>query len=533
MRMRLLTTLFAMLVTMALSAQMRLSLSDFGWKTAKTGAQRAKVLYDAQSEALERGTTVDYTGIRRIELEVTSEFKSIPLTGHDDFCGVEFVVKNDAKDVPLFSLVRKGKAIELDKSLLDGTRFSSVPELRLGEHLLVIKDENLWVDNRVGYNYGHTRKDILLIRNKTSLNKVIAPYNNEQSSPVCKVIPVTEGRLYVKNFTLSRVTGSKKKIFCLNVQGVAHLMIESITINTPENSLSGDQAIKITDCADVTLRNVTINNSYSQSNKYGYGININNTWSIRMENVCGTAPWGLLGNNNMSDTYLEKCAFNRFDIHCYGRNVYLKDCTFDGGSRGWYCGGSSIYGVIQYDRCTFINCTPFANGDSYKTAVPVDVVFNDCVFNVTKMKHSIFGTKVLNDKVNPRHGLEQKCLPNIEINRMTVNVPKGVKEVLLYDVGAEVYNEEVGYLRNVKINGLDIRCEDAKQQVDFKLISSQVQTSKALKVNITNLTAPTAKLQMLISSNRKNIVNLSKSSLRPIEAPKGVRLRAKDCNISQ
>ena len=527
------TIICSLLLFSALQAQSKLSLNDYGWKEAKTGVQRTKVLYDAQSAAVRHRTTVDYSGIQKIELEITNDFKSIPLTGHDDFCGIEFVVKNDAKDVALFSLVKKAEAILAEKRLLDGAQFSSVPELRNGEHLLVIKDNNLWVDNRVGYNYGHTRKDILLIRDGTSLNKVIAPYNNAQSSPTCKVIPVTDGNLIVGNFTFRRAAGCKFKTFCLRIQGVAHLNIKHITIYTPESDFSGDRAIKITDCADVTLKDITINGTYSQRKKYGYGININNTWKTRFENVRGRAQWGLLGNNNMSDTYLENCALNRFDIHCYGRNVFMKDCIFNGGSTGWYSGGSSIYGVIRYNHCTFVNCTPFANGNSYKTAVPVDVVFNDCVFNATNKKHSIFETKVLNNKMNPRLGLVQKCLPNIVIRNMTINVPKGVKEVFLYDVGKSPYNDEVGYLQNVKIDGFYIKCGDPAQKVDFALISSPVKTCKPINVLITNLIAPTSQLYTLISSNRKTKVILSRASFSNIEKRKGVFLKMEKCKITQ
>lgn len=365
-----LTFICLLLFASALQAQTKISLKDYGWKVAKNGVQRAKVLYDAQSAAVKQRTTVDYTGIQKIELEITKDFKSIPLTGHDDFCGIEFVVKNDAKDVALFSMVRKGKNVKIEKKLLDGTQFSSVPELRQGRYLLVIKDNNLWVDNRVGYNYGHARKDILLVEDGKGLNKVVAPYNNAESSPSCTVIQVDGEQLKVGNFIMSRAEGSKFKTFCLKVQGITNLKIENITIFTPENDSSGDRAIKISDCADVTLKDITLNGTYSKSNKYGYGISIDNAWNTHFVNVRGVALWGLLGNNNMSDTYLENCALNRFDIHCYGRNVSMKDCTFDGGRTGWYCGGSSIYGVIRYDRCTFVNCTPFANGNSYKTAVP-------------------------------------------------------------------------------------------------------------------------------------------------------------------
>lgn len=443
------------------------------------------------------------------------------------------MVKNDAKDITLFDLTRKAVPIGVDKRLLDGRCFRSIPELCQGEHLLIIKDNNLWVDNRVGHDYGHTRKDVLLIKNGRSRNRVVSSYNNPQSSPSCTIVEVPLEPCQIGNFTLTRAAGSKFKTYCIKAQGVAHLMIVNIVINTPENDLSGDRAIRVLDCADVTLKNIAINNTYSQSNKYGYGININNAWNTHLVNVKGTAKWGVLGNNNLSDTYLTNCQLNRFDIHCYGKNVNMKDCIFDGGSIGWYCGGSSIYGTVQYDHCTFVNCTPFAMGDSYKTAVGAEVVFNDCVFNVTKKKHSIVRTRVLNSNLNPRQGLSKKCLPNVEINNMTINVPKGVKKVFLYDVGDVTYSGSVGYLHNVKINGLTIICDDVYSKIEFGFIDAPIKTDRHIKVSVSNFVAPNANVVPVVSSSSRNRVKLVQSSMLSVESSQQVELKTKRCSIAK
>ena len=212
------TLLCAFCLSIPLIAQSKLSLNDYGWRDAKTGEQRAKVLYEAQTDAIKKGATVDYSGIKRIELEITKDFKSIPLTGKDDFSGIEFVVKNDAKDITLFDLTRKAVPIGVDKRLLDGRCFRSIPELCQGEHLLIIKDNNLWVDNRVGHDYGHTRKDVLLIKNGRSRNRVVSSYNNPQSSPSCTIVEVPLEPCQIGNFTLTRAAGSKFKTYCIKAQ---------------------------------------------------------------------------------------------------------------------------------------------------------------------------------------------------------------------------------------------------------------------------------------------------------------------------
>ena len=80
-------------------SQTVLKLDDFGWSHLKTGAERARVLYEIQNEAVLTNTPVDYSGISVIDLEITSDFKSIPLLGCEDFKHIVFNVTNNAKDV--------------------------------------------------------------------------------------------------------------------------------------------------------------------------------------------------------------------------------------------------------------------------------------------------------------------------------------------------------------------------------------------------------------------------------------------------
>ena len=185
--MNLLSSCAIVLMSIAQQTIPKISLEDYGWSDASTGKQRAEVIYRAQRAAVRGGGTVDYSGLKEVDLEITDDFNSIPLTGRDDFCGVVFNVTNDAKDISLFRYARPAEKINVPKSLLDGDDFTTIPELTTGECLLCIEDENLWVDNRIGRSYGFTRKDLLMIRQGRSLNRVSAPYDNEESLPKCTV----------------------------------------------------------------------------------------------------------------------------------------------------------------------------------------------------------------------------------------------------------------------------------------------------------------------------------------------------------
>ena len=529
----LLFTILLVLLSGGFLCRGQVKLKDFGWDKARNGAERAGVLYEAHKYAADHGSYVDYSGYKIIDIEITKGFKSIPLSDYNDFCGVVFNVKNTWKDLPLFTFTQKETPVAVGKKLLDGTNFRSIRELANGEYILIIKDQTPWVDKRVGHDYAHIRKDIIWIKDGRSANKVISGYNTPESAPACSFCPVSSTDKVIANFTLNRNKESTKRTDCMLVQRQAHLRIRNIIINTPSGALTHDAAFKIEDCVDVTLSDIKVNGTYSKSDSFGYAFNFNNIWNTRFVRVDGYGEWGVMGHNNLSDTYLVQCHINRFDIHCYGRNLYLTDCVIDGGEKGWFCGGSGIYGTIQCDRCHYINAYPIYYGDSYKTAVGAEIVLNDCIFDVRPQKNAIFYTRVLNSNINPRPGLSQKCLPNITINNMTVNVPKGVKKVYLMDMYRQpTYEGTVGYMKRITINGLTVNAEDPASQVSFLFSSVPLVTEKGVSVSIKNMKAENAVVSMKCSSNRTDKVKIRQSDFLVKENYReGLRVRTRGSNI--
>ena len=344
---------------------------DYGLQKAKTGVERYEVLMRCHMDALERGVSISYAGIDTVRLEIPKGAKSIPLTSNVDFAGSVLVVTdNYVKNFVLFELSQKPKNIVVSKSAIDRGDLRSVNELNHGMKLLVIEDKNLWVDNRVGYSYGAKRKDVLLLKDGMSFNQVIAPYNNAESEPVCLYCDVNDIQKVIRDLTILRDSNSEYMMFPFKIEYQNNVLMENITLVTPKNSLEADKAISINNSTNVVLRRINAVGSYSQDGKYGYVFSMNNLWNTTFDSVDADATWGVIGSNNLNQTRLNSCIINRFDIHCYGRDVQLTDCTIRKSEHSWYCGGSSIFGTIRYDNCTFYNTSPYANGDSYKTYVP-------------------------------------------------------------------------------------------------------------------------------------------------------------------
>jgi hypothetical protein len=426
---------------------------EYGFSTAKTDEERFRVLYDTHVAALVAGTNVDYSGIKRIDLEIPKDAKSIPLTKVNDFAGVEFNVKNTQKDFFLFSYTAKATLVKVSKWDIDRGNFKRYPQLKKGRRLLVISDNNPWVLNREGYNYGHVRKDILLLKNGKAVNRTVMPYNNMDSSPSCSFYALSEDGMTVANITLNRSKDSSKKTYMMSVVGVDGLTLNKVSIHTPENQGESDVAIMIKECTNVIFKDVTIDGTYSRSNFSGYGVSLNNIWNFKATNMFGRGNWGVFGTNNVNIASFEDCDINRFDIHCYGRDISFKNVTF----RDKYNQFASVFGTIMFDGCNFIHFCPVLNGTSYNSYVGYDIVMKNCTFTARKGKNIIVDCGRLDNVVNARRELLERCLPNISINKLTIFFEDDISNFYLLFIRrkeGEAFTRPFGHISNLIVSGV-------------------------------------------------------------------------------
>ena len=238
---------------------------QYGLNEAKTGVERYYVLQQTHKEAERLRTGVSYKGIKELQMEIPSNAQSIPLTHYTDFAGVTFQVENKQKDFPLFSLSSELIPVAIDGKEIDSRNFSQNQILSSGTKLLVIKDETAWVENRIGYDYGATRKDIMLIKNGKSGNGPVQSYCTASSSPKGSYCDAAvTAKKVIKNIRFNRASTSTKKTYFVKIENQYNVELSNITINTPEGSeLYADKAIGITNCINVFIADVTINGTYS------------------------------------------------------------------------------------------------------------------------------------------------------------------------------------------------------------------------------------------------------------------------------
>ena len=394
----------------------KISPYSYGLAKAKTGVENYQVLLKAHQAAIVAGVDVDYSGIKRIDIDIPDKFTPIPLTQSNDFKGCVITVKNTQKRVCLFTASRIGMNVSVPKVLIDTGDFKSVPELARGKILLMVEDGNPWVKNRRGYNYGHQRKDILLVENGKALDSVVMPYNNTYSNPKCTYLKANEKPIVVRNLSVNRSSASSFVTNVLSVDGYNDVRISDITINTPDSDLNGDVAISVQNSTNVIFTDITIIGTYSQKSKYGYGVSLDNVWNFRAKRMIGKGNWGIFGNNNVNTATLEDSEINRFDIHCYGRDVsFLNVKFFD-----LYNQFSSVYGRVLFEKCEFRNFTPVLIETSYNAYTEFNVNINDCVFYTTSQKNYLVSTGSLSGEDNPRPELKTKKLPIVNVKGLKV-----------------------------------------------------------------------------------------------------------------
>ena len=429
-----------------------LSPCSFGLYEAQTDIERFYALYNTHVAALEQGVDVDYDGVDKLDIEIPADAKPIPLTSYNIFQNLVLNVRNTSKTFYLFRMTQPTDSAFVSKENIDKGEFGSVKALRTGKHLVILRDDSLWVDRRQGYKYGHTRKDIVLVENGIGLNKTIMPYNTPETKPVVRHCPVDDYVKVISGITINRTQDSKYKTYCFDIQNQYNVELCDVVINTPESELTADNAIRITDCANVLLDHIKINGTYSRTDYYGYGILMDNVWDSKIEYLKSRSNWGIFGTNNINKATLDNCEINRYDIHCYGRDVTIRNCIFN----NLYNQFSSLYGLLSFERCIFNNHVPVLIESTYNAYTPFDLEFKNCIFNINNRCNYLVDARTLSDTRNSRPEVAQKNLPNITLSKCTVNMIEQPNRLYMFHLTNVTYKETVGYLKKIQIDELKV-----------------------------------------------------------------------------
>lgn len=405
---------------------------------SKFNIDNFEVLRHAYKNAYEEDCSISYEGIDTIRLDIPKTAKPIQLSKVTDFGNVVFIVNNYHKDFTLFEYSHSNNPIEIDIESFYKSNYSTIKEFNDKNILLIVKDKIFWVKERVGYGHPHIRQDIVLINYGKAQNKVIQPYDNIYSNPEFSYCDVTNDSIEFRNINFIRTEESTHKTFLLRIKNSNNISISNLCIKTPNSNLYGDAALTFINCANIWLTDVIIEGTYSQKDKYGYGISMNNVYDCHFKNVSGNGAWGVFGTNNVNTVYIENCNLNRFDIHCYGRDVICYNTNF----HSLYNQFSSFYGTLRYDNCSFVNFVPLLIDGSYSAYTEFNLYLTDCSIQVDTRRPflcSMSHSKFLLDSIRPElKGLEY---PNIKIKDLSINSDSDLNVYYLFHTYQNKYVE--------------------------------------------------------------------------------------------
>lgn len=472
-------------ITPQLAAQEYVSPYDFGLKEAADSIERYWALFNAHTYAVANGLEVSYEGIDTLEIELPPDFSSIPLGSRTDFGGLVLYVTNHSRHNALFAMSSPSSPVGISKESVDSGDFSQIPELASGDKLLALSDKAPWTE-RIGYNYHVFRQDLLWIHDGQGMNTPITRWNTDSTKLSATFFNVDSVEKVFRGLTLHRTPESTFRTACLYLNGQYNVLVEDVHVTTPKSKMIADGVFSVNNSAKITFRDVTVDGTYSGYGRWrnwGYAFSLNNLWGARFERVTADGNWGVFGTNSLSNTTLEECDINRFDIHCYGRDALLKRCTL----RQRQTQFSSMYGKVVFDSCRFVDCIPVRIRSSYNAYTPFDIEMRDCTFELTMRHHSLVNVMLLDTAANPRPELSAKCWPNLKVSNMTVVVPAMVNTLNLYEPTGKLseLKKPVDYISSVMVEGLKIvRTNGKPAKINVRLSSREFITRQKMAFDI-------------------------------------------------
>lgn len=466
------------------TAQKPLSPLDYGIREASSDSARFWVLWNTHNDALTTGTTVTYLGIDTLDLEIPSNAVSIPLSSHTDFGNVVFRVKSTTKGLFLFSYCPKMDPIEANSDTLclaidEGDFSAFAPRLKDSAWLIEVTDSSPWVRNREDHTYGHFRKELLRVKDLRSSDTPVLPYQDEKSAPVIKGRCIDNERpLFFGNITFLRDSASTTRVYLVDIENCVGVTLRNINVVTPKSVLNDDCIIKIYNCADVVLDSVTLIGSYSHTYHSGYGLLMDNLRDTRVSHLFARSDWGIFGTNNMCNTTMVDCDFNRFDIHCYGRDVSFCRCR----QQDSYNQFSSVVGTISFDSCQFDDFIPVLIEDSYNAYTHFRLSMRCCFWHLTKEKHTLMKAGRIAPAQAGRNELDNfVSLPDVDIDGLTLQYDKKVRQLLLFQYNGRKQKTPFQGVRNIVLHNINY---EGPKPLNIEIANKRVRLAQAVHLEI-------------------------------------------------
>lgn len=464
----------------SLSGSISSELSPYMFGFRPNQADSYSEIYLTHLAAKELGTSISYNGIKEVNIRVSAGFESIPLTGQDDFCGAVFHITNTQSTGSYILFTLTGEEDIVPNSItLDNVRNGNYSLDNNKQYTLFVKDTKLWTARRGATSAeDRYREDVICIRNNKAINYPCTTYGTDVSIE-CTLMEDKPYQRYLRNLTAIREDGIGMIKF-ISIEYCSNMEISNVTLNTfkgnntPKN---GDNAFIMKHCALFNITNMNINNVYSVSGS-GHGYELDTVYHIVYDNITGyDNNWGIFGANNVNDVAVYNSNINRFDVHCYGRDIKFYNCTFTGNKYNQFSG---MYGIISFEDCIFgSQFLPYLQEGTYNAYTFHELIFRNCQLYTNKGLY-LFGFE---KATNPRSELADKYLPSIRMENITY-YSSNTFNLILVDSPLTPDGNFQGMmgLYDVTVDGLRI----ANTRHNFNIANTPIAILNSVNMNFSN-----------------------------------------------
>lgn len=464
----------------SLSGSISSELSPYMFGFRPNQADSYSEIYLTHLAAKELGTSISYNGIKEVNIRVSAGFESIPLTGQDDFCGAIFHITNTQSTGSYILFTLTGEDDIVPNSItLDNVRNGNYSLDNNKQYTLFVKDTKLWTARRGATSAeDRYREDVICIRNNKAINYPCTTYDTDVSIE-CTLMEDKPYQRYLRNLTAIREDGIGMIKF-ISIEYCSNMEISNVTLNTfkgnntPKN---GDNAFIMKHCALFNITNMNINNVYSVSGS-GHGYELDTVYHIVYDNITGyDNNWGIFGANNVNDVAIYNSNINRFDVHCYGRDIKFYNCTFTGNKYNQFSG---MYGIISFEDCIFgSQFLPYLQEGTYNAYTFHELIFRNCQFYANRGLY-LFGFE---KATNPRSELADKYLPSIRMENITY-YSSNTFNLILVDSPLTPDGNFQGMmgLYDVTVDGLRI----ASTRQNFNIANTPIAILNSVNMNFSN-----------------------------------------------
>lgn len=459
-------------------SEVTLTLSDIAsYSTLKSAMES----YRSQGITKVNFPALQGTGVKSYTIPSDGNFIQLP--PQVDFKGWTIIAENHKYNgtayvkCPLFSIEKWSNEQKTDfhltKADVDRGNYRMCPELCSGRKLLVLTDQKEWTYRTDTNDTGpFLRHDIIALNDGVPENKPIAPWDTPSTALSyyyhdANDVPVVIENLNFKRY--SNVSNDYDIAKLIRIDGKYDVTFRNITVEFVPNSgninRTGDSCFEIYNSAHVKFKDITVNGTYSATNAYGYAFYLDNVYNLSFHNVTATGLWGVIGTKSLNRTYLKDCTMNRFDIHCYGRDVKCMYCTFENNliNVRRSCDYGSMYGTLHYEKCIFNQVVPVFLPNSYHTYTGFDFVMTDCIIvypdNSSPTNPGLYDViicaGIVGNPLQPqRPELQKTNWPNVHINNLKLHGFGSNSALTLFklnDIPVNPSENTIGYISQATV----------------------------------------------------------------------------------